>query len=115
MRLSPHDNAVTIHLILLLLDDIVYISDRVFLGDLGLIGNSFFLVVLFIDGGFGSALIQKKRPTHEDYSTIYTPLSSIVNYKGEMVRKDAVYSKQYLEGRYGADPFIKKGLGWCDD
>ena len=51
----------------------------------------------------------------EDYSTIYTPLSSIVNYKGEMVRKDAVYSKQYLEGRYGADPFIKKGLGWCDD
>ena len=51
----------------------------------------------------------------EDYSTRYTPLSSIVNYKGEMVRKDAVYSKQYLEGRYGADPFIKKGLGWCDD
>ena len=51
----------------------------------------------------------------EDYSTMYTPLSSIVNYKGEMVRKDAVYSKQYLEGRYGADPFIKKGLGWCDD
>ena len=51
----------------------------------------------------------------EDYSTRYVPLSSIVNYKGEMVRKDAVYSKQYLEGRYGADPFIKKGLGWCDD
>lgn len=51
----------------------------------------------------------------DDYSTQYVPLSSIVNYKGEMVRKDAVYSKQYLEGRYGADPFIKKGLGWCND
>ena len=51
----------------------------------------------------------------EDYSTKYLPLSNIVNYKGEMVRKDAVYSKQYLEGRFGADPFIKKGLSWCDD
>ena len=25
----------------------------------------------FIEGGFGSALIQKKRPTQEDYSTIF--------------------------------------------
>ncbi|MBO4737219.1 MAG: ATP-binding protein [Bacilli bacterium] len=50
----------------------------------------------------------------ERFSTIYTPLSNIVNYKGEMVRKDAVYGKQYLEGRFGADPFIKKGLTWCD-
>ena len=51
----------------------------------------------------------------EDYSTQYVPLSNIVNYKGEMIRKDAVYSKQYLEGRFGADPFIKKGLSWCDE
>ena len=51
----------------------------------------------------------------EDYSTQYMPLSNIVNYKGEMIRKDAVYSKQYLEGRFGADPFIKKGLSWCDE
>lgn len=51
----------------------------------------------------------------EDYSTQYIPLSNIVNYKGEMIRKDAVYSKQYLEGRFGADPFIKKGLRWCDE
>ena len=51
----------------------------------------------------------------EDYSTIYIPLSNIVNYKGEMIRKDAVFSKQYLEGRFGADPFIKKGLSWCDE
>lgn len=51
----------------------------------------------------------------EDYSTQYVPLSNIVNYKGEMIRKDAVYGKQYLEGRFGADPFIKKGLSWCDE
>ena len=47
-------------------------------------------------------------------STRYLPLSSIVDYKGNMVRKDAVYGKQYLEGRYGADPFIKKGLEWAN-
>ena len=51
----------------------------------------------------------------DDYSTQYVPLSNIVNYKGEMIRKDAVYGKQYLEGRFGADPFIKKGLNWCDE
>ncbi len=48
----------------------------------------------------------------ESYSTQLIPLSNIVNYKGEQVRKDAKYSKQYLEGKYGADPFIKKGLNW---
>lgn len=42
--------------------------------DYGCIGMlSIFLVLAetFIDGGFGSALIQKKRPTQEDYSTIF--------------------------------------------
>ncbi len=41
--------------------------------DYGVIGMlTIFLAVsqTFIDGGFGSALIQKKRPTNEDYSTI---------------------------------------------
>lgn len=41
--------------------------------DYGIIGMlTIFLAVstTFIDGGFGSALIQKKRPTNEDYSTI---------------------------------------------
>ena len=50
----------------------------------------------------------------ENYSTKLVPLSNIVNYKGEQVRKDAKYYKQYLEGKYGADPFIKKGLSWND-
>lgn len=42
--------------------------------DYGYIGMlSIFLLVAstFIDGGFGSALIQKKNPTKEDYSTIF--------------------------------------------
>ena len=42
--------------------------------DYGCIGMlSIFMVVAesFIDGGFGAALIQKKRPTQEDYSTIF--------------------------------------------
>lgn len=50
----------------------------------------------------------------DNYSTKLIPLSNIVNYKGEQVRKDAKYYKQYLEGRYGADPFIKKGLNWYE-
>ena len=49
-----------------------------------------------------------------DYSTQVVPLSNIVNYKGEQVRKDAKYYKQYLEGRYGADPSIMKGLSWYE-
>ena len=49
---------------------------------------------------------------NEDFATQYIPLSNIVNFKGEMVRKDAKYGKQYLEGRYGADPYIKQGLNW---
>ena len=42
--------------------------------DYGCIGMLVIFVVLaeaFIDGGFGSALIQKKQPTQEDYSTIF--------------------------------------------
>ena len=42
--------------------------------DYGCIGMlNIFMVVAesFVDGGFGSALIQKKRPTQEDYSTVF--------------------------------------------
>ncbi len=42
--------------------------------DYGCIGMLMIFIVLsesFIDGGFGSALIQKKHPTQEDYSTIF--------------------------------------------
>ena len=36
----------------------------------------------------------------------------IKNDKGEAVRKDAKYGKQYLEGKYGADPYLKKIIDW---
>lgn len=42
--------------------------------DYGCIGMlSIFMIIsaTFIDGGFGSALIQKKRPTPDDYSTVF--------------------------------------------
>lgn len=42
--------------------------------DYGCVGMLMIFIVIsntFIDGGFGSALIQKKRPTSEDYSTIF--------------------------------------------
>ena len=50
----------------------------------------------------------------DNYSTKLVPLSNMVNYNGEQIRKDAKYNKQYLEGRFGADPFIKKGLNWYE-
>lgn len=51
---------------------------------------------------------------NEKFETNYIPLSNIIDYRGKMVRKDAVYGKQYLEGKYGADPFIKHGLNWSN-
>lgn len=49
---------------------------------------------------------------NENYSTVLVPLSNIVNSKNNQIRKDAKFNKQYLEGKYGADPFIAKGLNW---
>ena len=40
-------------------------------GCIGMLAIFMILAETFIDGGFGSALIQKKRPTQEDYSTIF--------------------------------------------
>ena len=40
-------------------------------GCIGMLSVFMALAEAFIDGGFGSALIQKKRPTQEDYSTIF--------------------------------------------
>lgn len=40
-------------------------------GCIGMLHIFMTLAECFIDGGFGSALIQKKRPSHEDYSTIF--------------------------------------------
>lgn len=38
-------------------------------------------------------------------------LYSLVEFKdenGNSIRKDAIYSKQYIEGKYGADPYLKR-------
>lgn len=40
-------------------------------GCIGMLTFFMFMAEVFIDGGFGSALIQKKKPTQEDYSTIF--------------------------------------------
>ena len=42
-------------------------------------------------------------------------LYSLVEFKndrGESVRKDARFDKQYLEGKYGADPYLKRIIDW---
>ena len=44
-------------------------------------------------------------------SKLYS-LVEFKNDKGESVRKDAKFDKQYLEGKYGADPYLKKIIDW---
>lgn len=42
-------------------------------------------------------------------------LYSLVEFKndnGESVRKDSKYDKQYLEGKYGADPYLRRIIDW---
>ncbi|MBD5136894.1 MAG: ATP-binding protein [Lachnospiraceae bacterium] len=44
-------------------------------------------------------------------------LYSLVEFKnknGKSVRKDAKFDKQYLEGKYGADPYLRKIIDWSD-
>lgn len=46
-----------------------------------------------------------------DESVLY----SLVDFRkedGKKPRKDETYSKQYLEGRYGADPYLKRMVNW---
>ena len=44
-------------------------------------------------------------------SKLYS-LVEFKNKKGESVRKDARFDKQYLEGNYGADPYLRKIIDW---
>ena len=44
-------------------------------------------------------------------SKLYS-LVEFKNDKGESVRKDAKYDKQYLEEKYGADPYLQKIIDW---
>lgn len=42
-----------------------------------------------------------------------TKLYSLVEFN--LARKDAVVGKQYLEGRYGADPYLKRMIDWSKE
>lgn len=44
-------------------------------------------------------------------SKLYS-LVEFKNKRGESVRKDAKFDKQYLEGKYGADPYLRKIIDW---
>ena len=50
---------------------------------------------------------------NDERSNLYS-LVEIKQSDGTFVRKDAKYSKQYLEGRYGADPYLQKIIHWED-
>lgn len=42
-------------------------------------------------------------------------LYSLIEFKsddGRTERKDARYDKRYLEGRYGADPYLRRIIDW---
>ena len=44
-------------------------------------------------------------------SKLYS-LVEFKNKKGESVRKDAKFDKQYLEGKYGTDPYLIRIIDW---
>lgn len=44
-------------------------------------------------------------------SKLYS-LVEFKNEKGKSVRKDAKFDKQYLEGKYGADPYLRRIIDW---
>ena len=48
---------------------------------------------------------------NEQNSKLYS-LVEFKNPDGSSVRKDAKFDKQYLEGKYGADPYLKKIIDW---
>lgn len=50
---------------------------------------------------------------HQQNSKLYS-LVEFKNKNGESVRKDAKFDKQYLEGKYGADPYLRKLIDWGD-
>lgn len=48
---------------------------------------------------------------NEQASELYS-LVELKDSDGNSIRKDARYDKQYLEGKYGADPYLKKIIDW---
>ena len=50
----------------------------------------------------------------DEHSSELYSLYEIRKEDGKRVNATASYNKQYLEGRYGADPYFKKMLDWGD-
>jgi len=50
----------------------------------------------------------------EQSSKLYS-LVEIKDEDGKSIRKDATFDKQYLEGRYGADPYLRRCLNWEEE
>ena len=48
-------------------------------------------------------------------SSMLYSLIEIKNSDGTTERKDASYSKRYLEGKYGADPYLRKIINWGEE
>lgn len=51
----------------------------------------------------------------DEHSSELYSLYEIRKEDGKRVNATASYNKQYLEGRYGADPYFKKMLDWGGD
>lgn len=51
---------------------------------------------------------------NDEESTIVYSLSDIKGEDNRKLRSDLTFSKQYLQGRYGADPYYNKLLKWED-
>ncbi len=49
----------------------------------------------------------------DNASTLY-PLIAFKKENGKPPRNDESYGKQYLEGRYGADPYLRRIINWGD-
>lgn len=47
----------------------------------------------------------------DESSSLYS-LAEFKKENGKVARKDETYSKQYLEGRYGSDPYLQKIIKW---
>ena len=50
----------------------------------------------------------------EEQSELYS-LYEIRDINGEHIRGNAAFNKQYIEGRYGADPYLERMLNWEDN
>lgn len=51
---------------------------------------------------------------HQNQSALYS-LAELRDEKGDIPRKDEVYSRRYLQGRYGADPYLRKINLWGEE